>query len=209
MLFFGESTAYAAEAIEVLGYLNGDKFCAARPGTGFLGDRFLRRFGVPLLDWTIPGLAILMGRAGSAGLLAGIVSDLQAKGFIIFLAGEVSEQAAEAGLKLGIDFQTFPLKSVTGVIHAVNFALRTGMAFGGISPGAKNEQRDYQQRRVRAFVLQFGERELEIAAHLPPFFGFPVLADKLRRKSRFPTGIFLTRIMKPWSRQPWKPEELN
>ncbi len=188
-LLCGESTAYAAEIIEALGYINSDKLCAVRSGTGFLGDRFLRRFGIPLLDWTAPGLAVLMGRAGSTGTLARIVSDLQAKGFIIFLAGEVADQAGEAGLNLGIDFKTFPLERFTGVIHAVNFALRIGLAFGGIPPGAKNEQRDYQQRQVRAFVLQFGERDdLETAAHFAAiFFGFPVLLDnKLPEDEQIP-----------------------
>jgi len=57
--------------------------------------------------------------------------------------------------------------------------LRAGLAFGGITPGLREEQRDYQRRRVRAFVLHFGERdEVQIAAHFAAIFlGFPVLVD--------------------------------
>jgi acetyl-CoA synthase len=174
----GESTAYAAEIIEALRYLKGEDLHVA-PWTGFLGDPVVRRYGILLVDWTIPGQAVLVGKAKSTEALAKIVSDLQAKGFMIFMAYEVVDQAIEAGLKLGIDFITFTLGNFTQVIHAVNYALRAGLAFGGITPGLREEQRDYQRRRVRAFVLHFGERdEVQIAAHFAAIFlGFPVLVD--------------------------------
>ena len=37
-------------------------------------------------------------------------------------------------------------------IRDSNYALRAGMAFGGIPPGERENTRDYQRRRVRAFV---------------------------------------------------------
>jgi acetyl-CoA synthase len=174
----GESTAYAAEIIEALRYVNGDNLHVA-PWTGFVTDPVVRRYGILLVDWTIPGQAVLVGKAKSTEALAKIVSDLQAKGFMIFMAYEVVDQAIEAGLKLGIDFITFTLGNFTQVIHAVNYALRAGLAFGGIKPGLREEQRDYQRRRIRAFVLHFGERdEVQIAAHFAAIFlGFPVLVD--------------------------------
>ncbi len=174
----GESTAYAAEIIEAIHYLKGERL-HVDPWTGFLGDPVVRRFGILLVDWTIPGQAVLVGKARSTEELAKIVSDLQAKGFMIFMSYEVVDQAVEAGLKLGIDFITFPTGNFTQVIHAVNYALRAGLAFGGITPGLREDQRDYQRRRVRAFVLHFGERdEVQIAAHFAAIFlGFPVLVD--------------------------------
>ena len=174
----GEATAYAAEIIEALRYLTGAQ-PHVEPWTGFLGDPVDRRYGILLVDWTIPGQAVIMGKAKSTEALAKLVTDLQSKGFMIFLTYEVVEQAIEAGLKLGIDFIAFPTGNFTQVIHAVNYALRAGMAFGGIPPGERQETRDYQRRRVRAFVLQLGPAdEVQVAAHFAAIFlGFPVLVD--------------------------------
>jgi len=49
----GEATAYAAEIIEALRYLNGAQ-PHVEPWTGFLGDPVVRRYGILLVDWTIP-----------------------------------------------------------------------------------------------------------------------------------------------------------
>ena len=184
----GESTAYAAEIIEAVRYLKGDNLHVA-PWTGFVGDPVVRRYGILLVDWTIPGQAVITGKAKSTEALDKIVSDLQGKGFMVFMAWEVVDQAIEAGLKLGIDFITFPLGNFTQVIHVVNYALRAGLAFGGIEPGLREEQRDYQRRRVRAFVLHFGERdEVQVAAHFAAIFlGFPVLvAEELPEDEQIP-----------------------
>jgi acetyl-CoA synthase len=99
---------------------------------------------------------------------------------MIFLCNQVIEQAIEAGCKLGIDFIAFPIGNFTQIIHAVNYALRAGIAFGGIPPGERQNTRDYQRRRVRAFVLQLGEiDEVQVAAHFAAIFlGFPVITDQ-------------------------------
>ncbi len=175
----GEATLYAAEIIEALRYINGtepDK----PPYTGFLNDRILRKFGVPLVDFTIPGVAVLVGKARSSQELAGLIKDLQTKGIMIFLANEVIEQAIEANLKVGVDFITFPVGNFTQVIHAVNFAFRAGLAFGGIPAGQREKQLDYQARRVRAFVLQLGPNDIvKFAAEFGAIFmGFPVVTDQ-------------------------------
>ena len=175
----GEATAYAAEIIEAINYLDPEK-AHVEPWTGFLGDPVVRRYGILLVDWTIPGQAVITGKAKSTEALKKIIEDLQAKGFMIFMAYEVVDQAIDAGLKLGIDFIAFPLGNFTQVIHAVNYALRAGIAFGGIAPGDRDNTRDYQRRRVLAFVLHFGERdEVQVAAHFAAIFlGFPVITDQ-------------------------------
>jgi len=174
----GEATAYAAEIIEALRYLNGAK-PHVEPWTGFLGDPVVRRYGILLVDWTIPGQAVIVGKAKSSEALGELITKLQGMGFMIFLAYEVVEQAIEAGMKLGIDFIAFPTGNFTQVIHAVNYALRAGMAFGGIPPGERENTRDYQRRRVRAFVLQLGKSdEVQVAAQFAAIFlGFPVILD--------------------------------
>ena len=175
----GEATAYSAEIIEALRYLDGAR-PHVDPWTGFLGDPVVRRYGILLVDWTIPGQAVIMGKGKSSEAVGKLVMDLQGKGFMIFLCNQVVEQAIEAGCKLGIDFIAFPIGNFTQVIHAVNYALRAGIAFGGIPPGERQDTRDYQRRRVRAFVLQLGEiDEVQVAAHFAAIFlGFPVITDQ-------------------------------
>jgi len=175
----GEAAAYSAEIIEALRYLDGAR-PHVEPWTGFLGDPVVRRYGILLVDWTIPGQAVVMGKGKSSEAVGKLIQDLQGKGFMIFLCNQVIEQAIEAGCKLGIDFIAFPIGNFTQVIHAVNYALRAGIAFGGIPPGERQNTRDYQRRRVRAFVLQLGEiDEVQVAAHFAAIFlGFPVITDQ-------------------------------
>lgn len=175
---YGESTAYAAEIIEALRYLNGAE-PHVEPWTGYLTDPILRKFGIQLVDWTIPGQAVIVGKARTSEDAAKIVQELQSKGMMIFLVNEVIEQLLEQNMKLGVDYIAFPLGNFTQVIHAVNYALRAGMAFGGIAPGLREEHRDYQRRRVRAFVLHLGEiDDVQVAAHFAAIFlGFPVICD--------------------------------
>lgn len=175
---YGESTAYAAEIIESLRYLNGAQ-PHVEPWTGYLTDPILRKFGIQLVDWTIPGQAVIVGKAKSSEAAAKIVQELQAKGMMIFLVNEVIEQLLEQNMKLGIDYIAFPMGNFTQIIHVVNYALRAGMAFGGIAPGLRDEHRDYQHRRVRAFVLHLGEiDDVQVAAHFAAIFlGFPVICD--------------------------------
>ncbi|MBS4021221.1 MAG: CO dehydrogenase/CO-methylating acetyl-CoA synthase complex subunit beta [Dethiobacter sp.] len=174
----GESTAYAAEIIESLRYLNGAEPHVA-PWTGYLTDPILRKYGIQLVDWTIPGQAVIVGRARTSADAAKIVQELQAKGMMLFMVNEVIEQLLEQNMKLGVDYIAFPLGNFTQVIHAVNYALRAGMAFGGIAPGLREQHRDYQRRRVLAFVLHLGEiDEVQVAAHMAAIFlGFPVICD--------------------------------
>ncbi|HED24207.1 MAG TPA: CO dehydrogenase/CO-methylating acetyl-CoA synthase complex subunit beta [Firmicutes bacterium] len=175
----GEAAAYAAEIIDALRYLNGAR-PHVEPWTGFLGDPVVRRYGILLVDWTIPGQAVIMGRGKSSEAVGEMIMDLQSKGFMIFLCNQVVEQAIEAGCKLGIDFIAFPTGNFTQIIHAVNYALRAGMSFGGIPPGERENARDYQRRRVRAFVIHLGEiDEVQVAAHFAAIFlGFPVITDQ-------------------------------
>ena len=44
-------------------------------------------------------------------------------------------------MKMGVDYIAFPVGNFTQIIHAVNFALRAGLAFGGIPPGRREEVR--------------------------------------------------------------------
>lgn len=176
----GEATLYAAEIIEAISYLDGDPFEGVEPWTGFVGDPVMRKTGIQLVDFTIPGVAVILGKARSSEEAAALVKDLQSKGMMLFLCNEIIEQLLEQNIKIGIDFISYPLGNFTQIVHAANFALRASLAFGGIKPGLKAEHLDYQQRRVRAFVLALGDQdEVRVAAHFAcNFIRIPVLTDQ-------------------------------
>lgn len=175
----GEAVLYAAEIIETVRYLRKENM-SVEPWTGFLGDPVLRKYGIKMVDWTIPGVAVILGRAKDSEAAKDLVADLMSNGLMIFLSDEIIEQLLEQDVKLGIDYIAFPLGNFTQVVHAANFALRAGMAFGGIAPGLREEHRDYQHRRVKAFILHLGERdEVKTAAEMGCIFlGFPVITDQ-------------------------------
>ena len=81
---WGESVLYAAEIIETLHYLRGDN-PKVKPWTGFLGDPIVRKHGIKMVDWTIPGVAVILGRAKDSKAAKKIVDNLMSKGFMIFL----------------------------------------------------------------------------------------------------------------------------
>ncbi|TDA64518.1 MAG: CO dehydrogenase/CO-methylating acetyl-CoA synthase complex subunit beta [Clostridia bacterium] len=191
----GWATWYAAEIIEALRYLEytPEKPLHPDPWTGFIGDPVVRKYGIKMVDWTIPGEAILLGRAKDSKALVKLVQDLMGMGFMIFACDEVVEQLLEENVKLGIDYIAFPVGNFTQVVHAANYALRAGMMFGGVKPGLLDEQRDYQRRRIRAFILYLGEHDMvKTAACMGAIFtGFPVITDQpLAEDEQIPDWFF-------------------
>lgn len=179
VLLAGESTLYAAEIIEALRYIENPN-PHVEPWTGFLGDPIVRKHGIKMVDWTIPGVAVILGRAKDSKSAKKIVDNLMSKGMMIFLSDEVIEQLLEENVKLGADYIAFPLGNFTQVVHAANYALRASLMFGGIEPGLTDAHRDYQRRRVLAFVMHLGERDtVKTAAELGCIYlGFPVITDQ-------------------------------
>lgn len=179
----GESTWYAADIIEAVRYIDNtpENPLHVAPWTGFLGDPVVRSFGIKMVDWTIPGEAVIVGRAKDSKTAKKIVDDFMSKGLMLFLCDEIIEQLLEEGAKLGVDYIAFPLGNFTQVVHAANYALRAGMMFGGIKPGLRDAQRDYQRRRVLAFILQLGETDMvkDAATAGAIFTGFPVITDRV------------------------------
>lgn len=178
----GESTWYAADIIEVLRYIDYDpaKPLHVAPWTGFLGDPIVRSYGIKMVDWTIPGEAVIVGRAKDSKLAKKIVDDMMGKGLMLFLCDEIIEQLLEENVKIGVDYIAFPLGNFTQVVHAANYALRAGMMFGGIPAGDRDAQRDYQRRRVLAFILYLGEHDFvkDAACAGAIWTGFPVITDQ-------------------------------
>lgn len=178
-LLSGEATLYAGEIIEALRYIGGAK-TDEPPYTGFLPDPILRKFGVPLVDGTIPGVAVITGKAKDAKAAAALVKDLQSKGILIALVNDIIEQCIEENIKVGVDYLTFPLGKFTQIIHACNFAARAGLAFGGVPKGAREQMLEYTRRRVPAFVIALGELDAVTVAIGAGalFMGFPIVTDQ-------------------------------
>lgn len=174
----GEVTLYAAEVIEALAYMNG-KSPVTPPAAGFIPDTILRALGIQLVDNTIPGVAVIIGKAKDSKAAVKIVNELKAKGIVILLVDDIIDQLIEENVKLGLESFTVPLGKFTQVIHAVNFALRGGLAFGGIVPGNKSAHLEYQKNRVKAFLIALGPVDAirVSAAFGAALLGFPTITD--------------------------------
>ena len=176
----GLATAVGAEILEGLKYVNGAEPYANNSGIGFVPDPIIRSLGVPLVTGDIPGVAVVLGKAAAAEDVAKIVKDYQSKGIMTFLVGDVIEQCAEGGVKMGLEMRVVPLgHDVTSVIHVVTVAIRAALIFGNVQPGDLAGLLDYTKNRVPAFVNTFGEIDAVVvsAGAGAIALGFPVVVD--------------------------------
>ena len=176
----GLATAVGAEILEGLKYLESANPYEGDSGIGFVPDPVIRSLGVPLVTGDIPGVAVVLGKAESAQDVVGVVKDYQSKGLMTFLVGDVIEQVAEGGVKLGLEFRVVPLgHDVTSVIHVVTVAVRAALIFGSLQPGDLAGLLKYTKERVPAFVNTFGPiDEVVVSAGAGAIaLGFPVVTD--------------------------------
>ena len=176
----GLATAVGAEIIEALKYVDHADPYAEDSGIGFVPDPIIRSLGVPLVTGDIPGVAVVLGKADNAEDVVNVVKDYQSKGIMTFMVGDVIEQCAEGGVKLGLDFRVIPLgHDVTSVIHVVTVAVRAALIFGTLTPGYLPGLLKYTKERVPAFVNTFGAlNEVVVSAGAGAIaLGFPVVVD--------------------------------
>ena len=176
----GLATAVGAEILEGLKYVNGAEPYANDSGIGFVPDPIIRSLGVPLVTGDIPGVAVVLGKAAAAEDVAKVVKDYQSKGIMTFLVGDVIEQCAAGGVKMGLEMRVVPLgHDVTSVIHVVTVAIRAALIFGNVQPGDLAGLLDYTKNRVPAFVNTFGEIDAVVvsAGAGAIALGFPVVVD--------------------------------
>ena len=176
----GLATAVGAEIIEGLKYIDGAQPYENDSGIGFVPDPIIRSLGVPLVTGDIPGVAVVLGKADNAEDVANIVKGYQSKGIMSFLIGDVIEQCAESGVRMGLDFRVVPLgHDVTSVIHVVTVAIRAALIFGNVQPGDLSTLLTYTKERVPAFVNTFGAiDEVVVSAGAGAIaLGFPVIVD--------------------------------
>ncbi len=176
----GLATAVGAEILEGLKYAEGGDPYANDSGIGFVPDPIIRSLGVPLVTGDIPGVAVVLGKADNAEDVVSVVKDYQSKGIMTFLVGDVIEQVAEGGVKMGLEFRVIPLgHDVTSVIHVVTVAVRAALIFGNVQPGDLGGLLAYTKERVPAFVNTFGAlNEVVVSAGAGAIaLGFPVIVD--------------------------------
>ena len=176
----GLATAVGAEILEALKYVENEDPYANETGIGFVPDPVIRSLGVPLVTGDIPGVAVVLGKAENGQDVADVVRDYQDKGIMSFLIGDVIEQVAENGVKMGLEYRVIPLgHDVTSVIHVVTVAVRAALIFGNLEPGNLAGLLEYTKNRVPAFVNTFGpiDNVVVSAGAGAIALGFPVVVD--------------------------------
>jgi acetyl-CoA decarbonylase/synthase, CODH/ACS complex subunit beta len=149
------------------------------PYTGFIGDTVIRKLGYSLVDGSILGLALVVGKPQSAGSAAAICRELQEKYMLTFLAGDIIPSLSAAGVKLGLDYRLIPLGSKpTYGIHFVDIVARVAMMFGGVTPGDTHRLLAYAAERAKAIVIVFPgltDEEISLVDGMR-VLGFPILS---------------------------------
>ena len=203
----GVATLIAEEAIESLKYVNGSNPVEGI-WLGFTNDNILRLQGIKLVDGRMPGFAAIVGCTENNEQAVKLIRGFQERSILVFMAGNtngrsIAEQLAEEGIEMNWDTFLVPYgKEITAAIHALNFAARSAMTFGGIEPGNFKAARDillYNKDRVYAFVMALGsddgvddeqlitDEKFATAAGAINF-GFPVISD-VNIPQILPTGI--------------------
>jgi len=203
----GVATLIAEETIEALKHVTGPS-PADGIWLGFTDDSILRTQGIKLVDGRMPGFAAIVGCTPTNEQAVELIRGMQERNILVFMAGHTSgraiaEQLAEEGIDMNWDTFLVPYgKEITAAVHALNFAARSAMTFGGIEPGDMKKARDillYNKGRVHAFVLALGadsdvpedqvitdEKYATAAGAIN--FGFPVISD-VNIPEILPTGI--------------------
>lgn len=191
----GIATLMSQEIIEALKLLRGNE--PEDPWLGFTDDPMLRQQGIKLVDGRMPGFAAVVGAAPSNEAAVKLVDELRGKNILVFMASSsngrsMAEQLAEEGVEMGWDSFLVPYgKSTSAAVHALNFACRAALTFGGKDPGGLEEAKEillYNKEKVNAFVLALGaddkageeqlltdEKYATAAGALS--FGFPTLSN--------------------------------
>ncbi|MCQ2437899.1 MAG: CO dehydrogenase/CO-methylating acetyl-CoA synthase complex subunit beta [Clostridia bacterium] len=188
----GLATAVGAEIIEGLKYIEAENPYANEAGIGFVPDPIIRSLGVPLVTGDIPGVAVVLGKADDPQAVVDVVKDYQSKGILTFLIGDVIDQCAEGGVKMGLELRVVPLgHDVTAVIHVVTVAIRAALIFGGVQPGDLAGLLAYTKERVPAFVNTFGAlNEVVVSAGAGAIaLGFPVIVDVDLSENQVPGAL--------------------
>jgi len=152
---------------------------------GAAEDVIIRQRGIEFVDGTAPGFAAVVGAAPDSATAVRIARSLQEKSLYVLMAGHTdgvsfAEQLAAEGVELGWDTRLVPFGPETSAaVHALGFASRVALSFGGVEPGDARKNLLYNKERTFAFVMALGEVDDEkyAAAAGAISYGFPTIAD--------------------------------
>ena len=173
----GDNPIVAAECI--LANMTATAGKMPEPYTGFISDTVIRKLGYSLVDGSILGLALVVGKPGGAESPAAICRELQEKYMLTFLAGEIIPELSAAGVKLGLDYRLIPLGPTPLYgIHFVDIIARVAMMFGGVTPGDIHRLLAYAAERAKAIVIVYPGLTDEEVAFVDGMrvLGFPILS---------------------------------
>jgi len=200
----GIATLFADEIIESIKYT--DDKCPYLPNAeepdeehlwlGAANDVIMRERGIEFVNGTAPGFAAVVGYCKDTETAVKIARQLQERSIYVFIGAATNgksfaHQLKEAGVQMGWKTRLVPFgDDVTAPIHALGFATRAAMSFGGVKPGDYTKILRYNRLRVYAFVLAFGpvddEKHAQAAGAIN--YGFPTLSEEDIDKI-LPTGI--------------------
>jgi acetyl-CoA synthase len=191
----GMATLFAFEIIEACKTVTGP---APRSGIwlGAADDVIMRERGVEFVDGSAPGFAAIVGAAPDADAAVKLARELQSKNLYVFMAGSVAgvsfaEQLASKGVQLGWETRLVPYgKDTSAAVHALGFASRVALSFGGVKKGEAVRNLLYNKNRTFAFVLALGTVDDEKYATAAGCinYGFPTIAET-DIPQILPTGI--------------------
>ena len=144
----------------------------------------LRELGIAFVDDTIPGVIVLVGKAKDPEALKQIIRDAQNKGMLIIPTFDIIQQIREAGIEIGenkgLDRMLFCIGEFTQAIHALSFAIRASMVYGGKKPGDREGIYEYLSKRPKVVVAQLGPLDdIKVAAEFAVLFnGSPTITDQ-------------------------------
>jgi len=183
----GSATLVAHEAVEAMKPLAGIPL-AFDFWLGPTPDGILREQGIKLVDGRMPGFAACVGALPTDEAAEQLARDLQERNILVFMGSRSGGETMAAQLNrrgVEMNWETFLVPygpDTSSIVHALGFACRAALTFGGLKPGGLKESREillYNKRRVFAFVLALGELDDEKYATAAGAinFGFPVIAD--------------------------------
>jgi acetyl-CoA synthase len=199
----GMATLFVDEVIEALKY-TGDPvpYLAESNPTderlwlGASNDVILRERGIEFVDGTAPGFAACVGYCPTSEIAVKIARELQEKNLYVFMSSatdgkSMAAQLREEGVQMGWDTRLVPFgDDVTATVHALGFATKVALSFGGSPPGDYERVLQYNKNRVFAFVLALGpvddEKHAQAAGAIN--YGFPTISDT-DIDQILPTGI--------------------
>ena len=182
----GIATLMAQEIIEALRYANGTQ--ANGIYLGFTDDAILRTQGIKLVDGRMPGFAACVGAMPTSEGAVRLARELQERNILVFMSSNsnglsMADQLAQEGVEMSWDTYLVPYgRETSSTVHALNFAARAAMTFGGLAPGDLSKAKKillYNKERVFAFVLALGEvNDQQYATAAGAInFGFPIISD--------------------------------